>query len=283
MPVPTTIETGSRGLLPAEYWERSWAGRRLPLTVRAQAIPDEHRLFRRFLPAAGRDTTLAEIGCAPGKWLHYFRTEFGYSVTGVDYAPNACEITRENLRLLGTDGAIVNADVFEYTPPGDGFDVVVSLGLIEHFDDSASIIGRLVGLVRPGGTIVSIVPNLFGPEGWVLKIVRPRVYAGHVPIRLHEFRELHESAGTETLFANYLGGCFLTPPLRGTEFARNHPRLALLANLPAIGANRLFRAFQSATGVFPRLSFASPKIIYIGRRTTVSPGAAVSRCPTRDR
>jgi hypothetical protein len=74
-------------LLPAEYWERSWSGRRLPMTVRAQAIPDEHRLFRRFLPAAGQDTTLAEIGCAPGKWLHYFRTEFGYSVTGIDSAP----------------------------------------------------------------------------------------------------------------------------------------------------------------------------------------------------
>ncbi|MGI6419511.1 MAG: hypothetical protein ACOX1P_28050 [Thermoguttaceae bacterium] len=71
----------------------------------------------------------------------------------------------------------------------------------------------------------------------------------------------------ETRFADYLGGCFLTPPLRGTELARNHPRLALLANLPAIGANRLIRAFRAATGVFPRLSFASPKTISIGRRT----------------
>ena len=100
MSVPATIETDSPGLLPAEYWERFWTGCRLPLTIRAAAIPDEHQLFQRFLPATGQATMLAEIGCAPGKWLHYFSTEFGYSVTGIDYAPNACETTRENLRLL---------------------------------------------------------------------------------------------------------------------------------------------------------------------------------------
>lgn len=266
MSIPATFENDATELLPAEYWERFWAGRRLPLTIRAAAIPDEHQLFRRFLPTTGQETTLAEIGCAPGKWLHYFRTEFGFSVTGIDYAPKACETTRENLRLLGTDGTIVNADIFQYSPPGDGFDVVASFGLIEHFEDLSSIVNRLVGLVKPGGTIVSIVPNLFGPEGWMLKTVRPKVYAGHVPIRLRQFQQLHETAGTESLFSDYLGGCSLAPPLRGTDFSRKHPRIALLADLPAIGVNRLFRYLQVATGVFPRLWFASPKLIYIGRR-----------------
>jgi 2-polyprenyl-3-methyl-5-hydroxy-6-metoxy-1,4-benzoquinol methylase len=268
MSVPATITSDPAGLLPASYWEHVWDGCRLPQTIRAAAIPDEDRLFRRFLPDRGPDTALAEIGCAPGKWLHYFATEFGYSVTGIDYAPNACETTRRNLDLLETAGTVVNADVFQYTSPGDGFDVVVSVGLIEHFDDLSAIVERLVGLAKPGGLIVSIVPNLYGPEGWVLKTVRPKVYAGHVPIRLHEFRQLHESAGAETMFSNYLGGCFFTPPLRGTEFARNRPRLAMLANLPAIGMNRLARYAQVATGIFPRLRSVSPKLIHIGRRRT---------------
>ncbi|MHB8900887.1 MAG: class I SAM-dependent methyltransferase [Thermoguttaceae bacterium] len=239
----------------------------MPLTIRPGSIPDEDRLFRRFLPAAGQGTMLAEIGCAPGKWLHYFKTRFGYSVTGIDYAPHACETTRSNLRMLGTEATILNADVFEYTPPGGGFDVVASFGLIEHFRDSGSIVRRLVELVRPGGTIVSTVPNLFGPEGWVLRAVRPKVYAGHVPIRLDQLRQYHESAGMETVFSDYLGGCSVAPPLRGTEFARRHPRLAFAINLPAIGANRLFRSVEVATGVYPRWWFASPKLIYIGRRS----------------
>jgi 2-polyprenyl-3-methyl-5-hydroxy-6-metoxy-1,4-benzoquinol methylase len=268
MSVPVTIDSDVPGLLPPAYWEWFWEECRLPLTIRTAAIPDEHNLFRRFLPHPGPETTLAEIGCAPGKWLHYFAREFGYSVTGIDYAPNACETTRKNLRLLEVDAAVVNADLFEYEPPAGGYDVVVTFGLIEHFEDSSSIVNRLTGFVKPGGVIASVVPNLYGPEGWVLKAVRPEVYAGHVPIRLQEFRRFHESAGMETLFSNYLGGCIMTPPLRGTEFLRKHPRLGLLANLPAIGVNRVARYVQVATGVFPRLWFASPKLIYIGRRRT---------------
>ncbi len=266
MSVPVTIESDAPGLLPPAYWEWFWEESRLPLTIRTAAVPDEHNLFRRFLPAAGPETTLAEIGCAPGKWLHYFTREFGYSVTGIDYAPKACETTRKNLELLEVDAAVVNADLFQYEPPDGGFDAVVTFGLIEHFEDLPSVVNRLAGFVKPGGVIASIVPNLYGPEGWVLKTVRPKVYAGHVPIRLHEFQQLHESAGMETMFSSYLGGCFMTPPLRGTEFVRKRPRIGLLVNLPAIAVNRAFRYAQMATGIFPRLWFASPKLIYIGRK-----------------
>ena len=266
MSVSATFESGAAELLPSDYWEDFWEGCRLPQTIRAAAIPDENQLFRQYLPSSGADTTLAEVGCAPGKWLHYFASEFGYSVTGIDYAPNACETTRRNLRILGIPGHVVNADIFQYSPQ-NGFDVVTSFGLIEHFNDLQRIVNRLVALVKPGGLIVSTVPNLYGPEGWVLRTVRPKVYAGHVRIGLAQFQQVHESAGAETLFANYLGGLFLTPPLRGTQFARRHPRLGLLANLPAISVNRVVRYVQVASGVFPRFKYVSPKLVYIGRRS----------------
>jgi hypothetical protein len=55
-----------------------------------------------------------------------------------------------------------------------------------------------------------------------------------------------------------------------------------LANLPAIGANRLNRVFQAATGVFPHLSFASPKIIHIGRPAAATLGSPASRRAARN-
>jgi SAM-dependent methyltransferase len=267
MPSSVATDPNARERLSKDYWEHVWQGAKLPRTVRPGAVPDEHAIFQRLLPPAGSETTLLEAGCAPGRWLHYFADNFGYTVTGLDYADNACRMTRRNLQLLDTPATIVNADLFSFDPGEKLFDVVVSLGLIEHFVDLGGVVKNLIGLAKPnGGLVVSLVPNLYGPEGWVLKRIRPKVYAGHVPIKLPQFRELHEQAGTETLFSNYVGGCSCPPPLRGTQFARNHTRLSLVLNLPVIGFNRLARYAEVAVRRFPRSRYLCPKLLYIGRR-----------------
>ena len=257
----------SAALLPKEYWQHVWGGAKLPRTVRPGAIPDLNALFRRFLPSQREPVRLLEAGCAPGRWLHYFAKHFGYTVTGLEYVSQACELTHRNLALLDTPARIVNADLFDYVPEEGPFDVVISVGLVEHFVDLDAVVERLIRLAHPdGGLIVTLVPNLYGVEGWMLERIRPRVYAGHVRISPAQLTGLHEASGVETLFCDYVGGCFLPPPLRGTEFARKHPRTALLVNLPAIGLNRIVKYVEVATNKFPRGRLWSPKVMYIGRR-----------------
>jgi SAM-dependent methyltransferase len=261
----------SAALLPKEYWQHVWGGARLPRTVRPGAIPDLDALFKRFLPSRGEPVRLLEAGCAPGRWLHYFAKQFGYQVTGLEYVSQACGLTRQNLAMLDTPAEIVNADLFDYVPEKGPFDVVISVGLVEHFVDLEAVVRRLAELARPdGGLIVTVVPNLHGVEGWMLKRIRPRVYAGHVRISLEQLTAVHESSGVQTLFSDYAGGCFLPPPLRGTEFARKHPTAALLVNLPVIALNRALKCVEVAANKFPRGRLWSPKLMYVGRRS-VSP------------
>lgn len=266
----TTEARRTRGTfreLPKDYWEGRWKAMKLPSTIGPASMPDEHAVLKRFLPEGNCSKTLIEVGCAPGRYLDYFYRHLGYAVTGIDYAPGACRITRRNLALLGTPAKIIHGDVFSHDLDRDGYDVVFSTGLVEHFPRTASILRRLAALARgDGGFVVTGVPNLLGNEGWMLRKVRPEVYAGHVPIGLRDLVSMHERAGLKTLFADYTGGCRFPAPLRGTRFARNHPRLARSINLPVLLFNRFMRHIEVARNKCPRSVFWSPGLLYVGQK-----------------
>ena len=45
------------------------------------------------------------------------------------------------------------------------FDVVMSRGFIEHFDEPSSVVDRHLDLLKPGGLLVVSIPNLRGVNG----------------------------------------------------------------------------------------------------------------------
>lgn len=253
--------------LDRQHWEQLWERLRLPLSIRPGAIPDEHALLRRHLPSGRGGMRLIEVGCAPGRFLDYFARHFGYQVTGLDYAPEACRTTRANLAMLGTPATILGGDLFTFRPADGGFDVVLSVGLIEHFTNVDEVVRKLIGMADPdGGCIVTLVPNLYGLEGLVLRAFRPRVYDGHLRISRRELIRLHERSGTETLFADYVGGISVPLLVRGTGFPRRHPRIALAVNSPIGVLNRIVKKIEVVLGRFPRNVLFSPSLMYIGRR-----------------
>ncbi|MBI1347534.1 methyltransferase domain-containing protein [bacterium] len=140
---------------------------------------DIHRFWQKYLPCRS-DWRFLEIGCHPGRYLWYFHQTFGYQVSGIEYAPTSCERTRHLMAEIGLRAEIEQADVFTYTPPqGRLFDVVCSVGLIEHFVDVGPIIERHVDLLAPGGYLVVLVPNHRGINGPILRWLQPEVYAAH--------------------------------------------------------------------------------------------------------
>lgn len=55
---------------------------------------------------------------------------------------------------------VVHEGLFEHwTPPGEPYDAVLALHVIEHVDDPRTILSRMRTWVRPGGRIVVVVPN----------------------------------------------------------------------------------------------------------------------------
>ena len=173
-------QVGEMRLTDETFWEQFWAPVRIPARVNRLASFDRcmSRVFRRFL-ADGQGKTLIEVGAAPGRWLVYFREKMGYAVDGIEYIPSSCRKTEENLAACGTDGRIFQQDFFHNDLPRHSYDVVLSLGFIEHFTDPDPAVEGHTALLKPGGLLVLGVPNLRGLHGAVERLTDRETLAAH--------------------------------------------------------------------------------------------------------
>jgi len=147
---------------------------------------------------------LLEIGCAKSAWLPYFAKEFGFEVCGLDYSPVGCEMARKVLQANGVEADVVQADLF--SPPVNmlgTFDVVISIGVVEHFDDTASCLSAVSSFLKPGGMLITNIPNMVGWIGSIQRLVNRPVYDIHQLIDPVRLREAHESAGLDVLECDY--------------------------------------------------------------------------------
>jgi len=160
---------GPANLATNQFWEDDYyRGIEIP------ARPDPNFPYERCLAGAleelapvSRDATVLEVGCAPARWLVWYAERFGARVTGIEYSPKGAELSRANLAAVGVSGEIREGDFFSGEFGLGEFDLVVSLGFIEHFDDIAAAFDRHVAFVAPGGRLVIGMPNFRGLIGFL--------------------------------------------------------------------------------------------------------------------
>lgn len=155
---------------------------------------------------AMRGERLVELGCAPGRWMVWYAERFGAAVSGVEYTERGAELTRENLDACGIEGSVHHVDFWDFEPE-TGYDIVLSLGFIEHFTDVDSAFARHVALVRPGGRIVLGVPNFQGLNRVLQRRFDPDWLALHNAEAMGHRSHLRRAAahGLRTLSVDYVG------------------------------------------------------------------------------
>ena len=207
------MPTVSRGeLTKPAYWDDQW--RRLDVGDHYAALEWIHRSYhyaaldRRLRSVLPVDPTksFVEIGSGPGRFLIYFHRVFGYQVSGCDYSPASCTLARENLARAGVPGTIHQADMFEFQ---GRYDVVYSGGVIEHFESPGAILEGFARLVKPGGFLVTTVPNLAGLNGLYRRLLKPETFETHRIITLNELRDWHRQLGFREMLATGFGSLCL--------------------------------------------------------------------------
>lgn len=194
------------------YWSRLWRDTDLPRPVdtRDRSLRNQLRLqfdryFRQHLVRPDdRGRTLVEVGCARSAWLNYFASEHGLRVTGMDYSAVGCEQARALLARDGVDGEIIEGNLFD--PPEaclGRFEFVVSLGVVEHFEDTAGALRALRALLKPGGRIYTLIPNQIGFMGAVQRRLDRKFFDMHVPLDEPALRAAHVKAGFEVIDSGY--------------------------------------------------------------------------------
>ncbi len=96
---------------------------------------------------------LLEVGCSTGFFLSSARLDF--DCAGIEPSAWAAQIARERLRLDVHAGPI---ETYEAAPAS--FDVVVMIDVIEHLVSPRAAVERAAVLLRPGGLLYVVTPDI---------------------------------------------------------------------------------------------------------------------------
>ena len=167
------------------------------------------RMFSHYLPDIKKMAVL-DVGCGLGMMMEHFAGQ-GNRVSGIDISPRVLkELDRNKLTVQEADARNI--------PFRDNcFDLVYSLGVIEHFIETQQALEEQVRVCKPGGWVVAVVPYLNTPYFWgslvLSRLMRPRhdfqtTYGR--PFTRRGFRLMFEKAGCEHISVKpYYGSVFL--------------------------------------------------------------------------
>lgn len=97
---------------------------------------------------------LLDVGCGSGEFLVKMR-ELGWDVLGVEPDPEAARVTRERFGL-----PVIVAPLEEAGLLNNSFDAITMHHVIEHVHDPIAILRECARLLKPGGKLVVITPNI---------------------------------------------------------------------------------------------------------------------------
>lgn len=140
----------------------------LPLWL-ANGLQREARLMRLLTLGDIPCGKLLDIGCGGGRYLYRMQRQ-GWQVEGIDFDAQATQRVHERYGIKTYTGDVLSARL-----PDNSYDAITLSHSIEHVVDPAATISECLRILKPGGRIVLVTPNvesnatrLFGPfwRGW---------------------------------------------------------------------------------------------------------------------
>lgn len=197
-------------ITPKRYWDEWWKGKAREPSFKHWSLDPMISGFDRFLlqnknlqPLSGG--RLLEIGCGGSNWLSYFAQRWDCQVEGIDYSEEGCWLTQKILSRDHVEGKIHQNDFFR--PPTrllGSFDTVFSAGVLEHFVDTASCLKAFQSFLKPSGCLITVIPNLCGVMGELIRFLTPKIHSMHVPVSREGLVRTLQNENTRILWCDYL-------------------------------------------------------------------------------
>ena len=209
--VTKVLRMDENSLTGQAYWDEYWEKVDVPQEVRkgkkSLYLNEILTVFDTYLPR-NESWSILEIGGAPGQYLAYMHRNFGYHVSCLDYSKRGCEKTRKNFELLQIPADVYEADLFHKELLLPSFDIVYSLGFIEHFVNLDHVVERHLDFLKPGGFLVVGTPNFLGINCFFLRRLCPERL---VRVNLHamdisNWASFEEKYKLVKVFKGYVGG-----------------------------------------------------------------------------
>jgi len=148
------------------FWANYWESKK-GLAFKVPANYTFHKLLQKIV-AENKVSSAIELGGFPGYYAIFLKKYLSLQTTLFDFYVHP-KVLKEVLaanELTEKDVKVIEGDLFNYQPK-EQYDLVLSCGLIEHFNDTQDIIARHLEFLKPGGTLFITLPNFTGVNGWV--------------------------------------------------------------------------------------------------------------------
>ena len=114
-----------------------------------------------------KGTIVLDAGCGTGELAYLIAKKGARHVVGVDYSPEAIAVAKRtyhmpNLEFICNDIGSIKGK----------FDVITTLGTIEHTDDPLSVLKQLKNMLAPKGSLIVTCPNWVNPRGYMLLMLK---------------------------------------------------------------------------------------------------------------
>ncbi len=240
------------------YWDSNWEKADIPcmFNPQDQSLDNHvkqqlHIYFQKLLKNKKRIKIL-EIGCANSIWPIYFYQHHGAQVFGLDYSEVGCSKSRAIFKHYNVPGKVYCEDFFN--PSAEllnKFDLVVSFGVVEHFENTSECLQACSAFVKPDGLLLTLIPNMPSLIGFIQKRIDRAVYDVHMPLTKKKFLAAHQRAELTLIECNYF--MFINLGVVNSGKFSTHPLNKYLR-----------RALSASSKIFwmlERMAFDSPKIL----------------------
>ncbi len=130
-------------------WRRLLA----PLALLHPGGRDELDAAAMHLPAPGKPSRVLDVGCGSGVLLARMQA-LGWQVEGVELDPDGVKAARKR------GVSVRQGTLEEQAYPQNSFDAVHSAHVIEHVYDPVGLLRECHRILKPGGTLVILTPNI---------------------------------------------------------------------------------------------------------------------------
>jgi SAM-dependent methyltransferase len=165
-------------LTDRSFWKSFWESRKgLIFKIKPNYVFGD--ILAKVIAEKGVKNAI-ELGGFPGYYAIYLKKYQQLQTSLLDYFIHP-ELVNKLLTvndLEPGDINIIEADLFTYEP-AEKYDMVLSFGLIEHFNDTKFIINEHLKFLKPGGTLFITLPNFKSINGWVQRNFDKENYDKH--------------------------------------------------------------------------------------------------------
>ncbi len=177
------------------------------------------KFYNNFMPNKPGLKVL-EVGSAPGYFLIQLHKRFNYIPFGIEFSREGFSFNK-NLFMINklNSNNLIYADFFskeiQYKYK-EAFDIVISRGFVEHFTDTYKVIFNHLNLLKKGGLLFIMIPNLMGFNYELMKFFNRDVISKHNLNIMDKanFLKIVSKFRLKKLYCNYFGtfsfGIFLT-------------------------------------------------------------------------